>query len=263
MIGKFITLLLISATCVLSAADFVAERYTKVKNVELQSIYSRTKSVYHTATVPVNDSLPVIILDEDIYRQLNNTATNIAVVSQENQLIPFVREKLYKWKKRVKYAPVSGKIVGFTVNKERNEAIIDYQLNSAAATQIGKLALHPYGRKKFNKTVTLEFDNQTKVENLKFFNHQSVVDFSRHTFEFTPAKTRNIRVIITPFAEKHSDNSALIRSGNKDSFSETQVFTDELSLNQITFYQAETQLYPARELTQIKTFPTVENDKID
>ena len=89
------------------------------------------------------------------------------------------------------------------------------------------------------------------------------MDFSRHTFEFTPAKTRNIRVIITPFAEKHSNNRALIRSGNKESFSETQVFTDELSLNQITFYQAETQLYPARELTQVKTLPVVENNKKD
>ena len=256
MIGKFITLLLISASCVLSAADFAAERYTKVKSGSRQKIYSLTKNNgCYSTDIPLNGGLPVIILDEDIYRQLNQNAANIAVVSGENQLIPFVMQKLYQWDKRIKYTPLSGKIVGFKVDKERNEAVIDYQLNSTAATAVGKLSLHPYGRKKFNKTVTLEFDNQTRVENLKFFNHTSVVDFARHTFEFAPGKTRNIRIRIAPFAEKHSSGSALIRSGNKENFSETQIFTDELSLNNITFYQAETQLYPGRELNKVKTFP--------
>ena len=87
MIGNFIALLFITASSVLTAGEFAAEHYTKVKNGSLQKTYSLTKNSCYSTGIPLNGELPVIILDEDIYRQLNTTATNIAVVSQENQFI--------------------------------------------------------------------------------------------------------------------------------------------------------------------------------
>ena len=256
MIRQYTLLLaVITFAASLSAGEIAAERYTKVRDGSLQKIFSTTKnSNIFANTIPVKDALPVIVLDEDIYRNLDLSNTNIAVTDGNNKLLPFVYEKLYKWGKTVNYAPLAGKITAFTVNSERNEAIIDYQIAGNQAEYIGKLALQPYGRKKFNKTVTLEFDDQSKVANLKFFNHQQVVDFSRHTFEFAPVKTRNIRIRITPFSEKHTNNSSLVRSGSKESFSETQVFTEELSLNHITFYRSEIKTFPIEELTAEKSF---------
>ena len=239
----------------LTAGEIAAERYTKVREGSLQKIFSMTKNNSCISnTIPVKDALPVIVPDEDIYRNLDLSLTNIAVTDSNNTLLPFVYEKLYKWSQTVNYTPLAGKITAFTVNSERNEAIIDYQITGTQITSVGKLDLQPYSRKKFNKTVTLEFDDQSKVENLKFFNHQQVVDFSRYTFEFTPVKTRNIRIKISPFSEKHTGDSLLIRQGNKENFSETQVFTEELSLNKITFYQAEVKTFPLEELTAEKSF---------
>ena len=250
-------------TAALSGREIAPERYSKVRKASLQKIYSMTKNGgCITKTFPLDGKLPVIVLDEDIYRNLNYSNTNIAIADCNNQLVPFVQTKLYQWDKATQYAPVSGKITAFSVNKERNEAVIDYRITGGAA-EIGKLSLQPYSRKKFDKTVTLEFDNQKKVENLKFFNHQQVVDFSRHTFEFPPVKTRSIRIKIAPFAEKHSGSSSLVRQGSKENFSETQIFTDELSLNKITFYRADVKIYPAKELTAVKTFLQMETDKKD
>ena len=259
MICKYISLMAFAIfTATLSGGEIAPERYTKVKKVSLQKLYSMTKNAgCITTTFPPDGKLPVIVLDEDIYRNLNYGNTNIAIADSNNRLVPFVQTRLYQWDKTTQYTPLTGKITAFSINQERNEAVIDYRIADSVA-EIGKLSLHPYGRKKFDKTVTLEFDDQKKVENLKFFNHQQVVDFARHTFEFAPVKTRNIRIKIAPFAEKRPGQSSLVRQGSKENFSETQIFTDELSLNQITFYRADVKIYPARELTAEKDFKYTE-----
>ena len=180
MFAKYLLLLILTASAVLPAAEVAAERYTKVRNGSLPRIFTTTKSQCFSQLLPLNGNLPVIVLDEDIYKQLNSTYTNIAVADKQNQLLPFVIQKLYKYNTVTNYAPLSGKITNFAIDRQKNEAVIEYELSGNAAAAIGKLSLEPYGRKKFNKTITLEFDDQSKVENLKFFNHQSVVDFARH-----------------------------------------------------------------------------------
>ncbi len=258
MFAKYLLLFIFTASAALPAAEVAAERYTKVRNGSLPRIFTTTKSQCFSQLLPLNGNLPVIVLDEDIYKQLNSTYTNIAVADEQNQLLPFVIQKLYKYNTVTNYAPLSGKITNFAIDQQKNEAVIEYELSGNTAAAIGKLSLEPYGRKKFNKTITLEFDDQSKVENLKFFNHRSVVDFSRHTFEFAPKKTKNIRIKIAPFAEKHSHASQLVRSGDKENFTEKRILTEELNLHKITFYQARTKLYPAWEMEKSKRFPVRE-----
>ncbi len=255
MFAKYLLLLFFAASAVLPATEVAAGGYTRVRTGSLPRIFSTTKSQCFSQLLPLNGNLPVIVLDENIYKQLNSTYTNIAVADAQNQLLPFVIQKLYKYQTTTSYAPLSGKIINFNIDRRKNEGVIEYELSGNAAQSIGKLLLQPYGRKKFNKTITLEFDDQSKVENLKFFNHQSVVDFSRHNFEFAPVKTKNIRIKISPFTEEYSPAGKLVRSGDKENFTEKRIFTEELNLNKITFYQAQTKLYPAWEMVKLKRFP--------
>lgn len=254
--SKYILFFAVAATAgILSAGEIAAERYTKVKNGSWQKIFSTTKNQCYATAVPLNGKLPTVVLDEDIYRELNSNYSNIALADSNNQLLPFVIKRLCKWQQTSSYTALPGKITAFTIDKQRNEAVIDYRISGESKVLIGKLTLQPYGRKKFAKTVTLEFDNQQHVGDLKFFNHHGVVDFARHNFEFAPQRANSVRIRIAPFAEKHAGDTSLVRSGDKENFTETKILTEELTLHQITFYQAEVKIFPAEELTISKDFP--------
>ena len=211
-------------------------------NMEVQSAhvldkYPQIKKYTIGDAIPAN-TLPVIVLERDVYRRLNDTYDNLRIFSS-NRWIPFVIEELYHWQEKDCYTALSGEIIDFKVDYVHNEAVIDYQLTIDHPAEIGKLELVPRTSRKFNKHISLEFDNGQGVNNLKFFNHGGTVDFSRYSFEFAPHTTRKIRIKITPFSETHDDISTLQRQGTNENFTEKRIFTNELSLDRITFFEVQ------------------------
>ena len=111
------------------------------------------------------------------------------------------------------------------------------------------MEIDPQSRRRFNKKVVLEFDNGKTSKQFDFFNHAGTVDFSRHRFDFAPCKISKVQIKISPFAEQHSSTAHLQHRGDNENFTEKKIFTEELSINSIKFYAAETEVYKSELLT--------------
>ena len=246
---KFFTFLsvVLSINCCLSA-DF--GRYTHCRSV--MPPYDTVAGKNGQYTYPVikksADKLPVILLDKEFYCRLNTDKSNIAVASG-NTFLPFVVEKLYKHSSRLNYTALSGRITAFRIDRNRNEAIIDYTISNPDNLPVGRLEIDPQSRRRFNKKVVLEFDNGKTSKQFDFFNHAGTVDFSRHRFDFAPCKISKVQIKISPFAEQHSSTAHLQHRGDNENFTEKKIFTEELSINSIKFYAAETEVYKSELLT--------------
>ena len=168
-------------TCMLLSAELSS--YPLLK----QAIYKPEKSA----------PLPAVLLDDELYKVLNSNYSNVRLTDSKNNLLPFAVKRLYKWKTNIKYEPISGKITGFNVDYKSNEAVIDYEIitnNNSQDLAIGKLYLDSTLKKRFNKQVTLVFDDKTQESGLKFFNHSGNVTYFSHSFTFTPRKSKKIKL---------------------------------------------------------------------
>ena len=246
---KFFTclLLVLSINCCLSA-DSGLYPYTHCRSVMPPYDIVAGKNG-QTCPVVKNtyNKLPVIVLDKEFYSRLNPDKNNIAVADGKT-FLPFAVQKLYKHSSRLNYTPLSGRITAFHIDRQSNRAVIDYAISNPDNLPVGRLEIDPQSRRKFNKKVVLEFENGKTSQQFDFFNHAGTVDFSRHKFDFTPCKISKVQIKISPFAEQHSSTDQLQHRGDNENFTEKKIFTEELSINSIKFYAAETEIYKSELL---------------
>ena len=239
----FLNLLLLSATAAFAAGSD-PENFTHCKKV-------------NTALPDAPSEHNSILLDREVYKELNGSCDNLLLLDGENKPVPFVLKKLQQHTKRSAYTPLSGKITDFRIDHDKNQAIIEYEAKLEKGQQIGKFELQSANDRQFKKTITLQFADGNAITDLKFFNHRGTVDFACRSFEIHPQSCGKVKIIITPFAEKRRSSGTLTRTGSKESFTEQHIFTEELSLKRITFYDRTTKTVSSGEMVDIAHIPAL------
>ena len=234
----FLLLLTLSGAAVLASAGSDPANFTHCKKVGMALPDSPSE---HNA----------ILLDREVYKELNESRDNLLLLDGENKPVPFVLKKLQQHTKHHTYTPLSGKITDFRIDHDKNQAVIEYEAKLEKGQKIGKFELQSANDQQFKKTITLQFADGNAVTDLKFFNHKGTVDFARRSFEINPQSCGKVKIIIAPFAEKRRSSGTLTRTGNKESFTEQHIFTEELSLKRITFYARTTKTVSSGEMLDI------------
>ena len=236
---KLLILLLLAASSIVFAAE----------TAELKN-FTHCKKVGMALPDPPSEHNS-ILLDREVYKELNDSCNNLLLLDKEGKFVPFVLKKLPKHTQRTSYTPLSGKITDFQINYDKNQAVIEYEVKLKQGQKIGKLELQTSDNRQFKKSIMLQFADGNDICDLKFFNHTGTVNYSRNSFEIRPQSCGKVKIVIAPFAEKRSSTSALTRTGNKESFTEQRIFTEELSLKRITFYAVTTQIVSSGEMLDI------------
>ena len=239
----FLHLLLLSTTAAFAAGSNT-ENFTHYKKVS-------------TALPDPPSEHNAILLDREVYKELNESRDNLLLLDGENKPVPFVLKKLQQHTQRFTYKPLSGKITDFQINYDKNQAVIEYEVKLKQGQKIGKLELQTSDNRQFKKSIMLQFADGNDICDLKFFNHTGTVNYSRNSFEIRPQSCGKVKIVIAPFAEKRSSTSALTRTGNKESFTEQRIFTEELSLKRITFYAVTTSIVSSGEMSDLADIPTL------
>ena len=234
----FLLLLTLSGAATLASAGSPPENFTHCKKVSMALPDPPSE---HNA----------ILLDREVYKELNESRDNLLLLDGENKPVPFVLKKLQQHTKHHTYTPLSGKITDFRIDHDKNQAVIEYEAKLEKGQQIGKFELQSANDRQFKKTITLQFADGNAITDLKFFNHRGTVDFARRSFEIHPQSSGKVKIIITPFAEKRRSSGTLTRTGSKESFTEQHIFTEELSLKRITFYARTTKTVSSGEMLDI------------
>ena len=239
----FLHLLLLSTTAAFAAGSNT-ENFTHYKKVS-------------TALPDAPSEHNAILLDREVYKELNESCDNLLLLDGENKPVPFVLKKLQQHTKHHTYTPLSGKITDFRIDHDKNQAVIEYEAKLEKGQQIGKFELQSANDRQFKKTITLQFADGNAITDLKFFNHRGTVDFARRSFEIHPQSCGKVKIIITPFAEKRRSSGTLTRTGSKESFTEQHIFTEELSLKRITFYARTTKTVSSGEMSDLADIPSL------
>ena len=239
----FLHLLLLSTTAAFAAGSD-PENFTYYKKVS-------------TALPDAPSEHNSILLDREVYKELNESCDNLLLLDGKNKPVPFVLKKLQQHTQRSAYKPLSGKITDFRIDSDKNQAVIEYEVDLKKGEKIGKLELQTNDNRQFRKTITLIFADGSEITDLKFFNHKGTVDFARRSFEISPQSSSKVKIIITNFAEKRPSSGTLIRTGNKESFTEQRIFTEELSLKRITFYAVTTSIVSSGEMSTTADIPSL------
>lgn len=184
------------------------------------------------------DCLPVIKLDSEIYEQTNADFSNLRLVDNQGNLVPFLVRNLNLWTTQTITEKISGKIVDFKYDAQVNEAVIEYEFSPQTNqnSTVGKLEIDPKTDQAFDKLITLEFSDGSSEKNLKFFDHRGKVNFSRHSFDFQPRQVDKVCIRIKPFVEQQASPHRLERTGQQDSFTEQRIFSSALNIDRIVFY---------------------------
>ena len=110
---KLFILLLLAANSIVFAAE----------TAELKN-FTHCKKVDMALPDPPSEHQS-ILLDREVYKELNDSGNNLLLLDKEGKFVPFVLKKLQQHTKRHTYTPLSGKITDFRIDHDKNQAVIE------------------------------------------------------------------------------------------------------------------------------------------
>ena len=212
-------------------------------------------------TVEIPAERPAILLipiDEEMYGHTVPGQEDLRIMSPSGEQVPYVVSPLFSgWETRYAETAVKGKIIGFELDKQTNVATIEYEL-TVTERPVEMLRLVTSDRD-FEKSVSLEFDDGARTEKIPFFNRSKNVNFQNNEFRFPPHKAKRIKIHVHDFAEKRM-GPTLEHKGNRETFTESRLFTSELRLDDICFFVKTGTVFPDKVSRQL-ALPELSREK--
>lgn len=243
MMKKYLFFALLTLAGLLAAGD-MRKQYPFVKQVR-----SDGKS-----------STFAIRLDHAIYKQLDQSYSNLLLMDKTGGLIPFAIRDLRKKSQRQVVEKQTCTIRDFRFDPQTNTAEIDLDTpGSAAINEIEFLT----DLQRFNKQVSITFlDKKNQIlrrdEGLKLYRYDKLS--GGPTVRFDTIKARKFRIVIHRYMEKTDLATTSVTTGQDGITTRKNVRAEELNIRQINLFYRYTKPAPGERI--FRAFPLPEISRI-
>lgn len=176
-----------------------------------------------------------IALDEVFYSKLNDTLSNIQLLDDEGNTIPFAlrehrnRATVTDWMKK------RGKITGFSRDFDKNTATLFYELEQPAV--ISRMTFLT-SDKRFNKKIDLLFETgngKSRRESAVLYKYEDI--YGGAHVDFPPLEVKRFSAVIHNFAERQEGDISTETSGKDEKTVEKKIHKSEFELEGVSVFE--------------------------